>query len=37
MILPKPRLLLITDRHQSARPLTEVCRPASGGRWPGRW
>jgi thiamine-phosphate pyrophosphorylase len=35
MILPKPRLLLITDRHQSARPLTEVVDAAcaAGVRW----
>jgi thiamine-phosphate pyrophosphorylase len=35
MILPKPRLLLITDRHQCGRPLPEVVDAAcaAGVRW----
>jgi thiamine-phosphate pyrophosphorylase len=35
MILPKPRLLLITDRHQAARPLPDVVEAACGAgcRW----
>jgi thiamine-phosphate pyrophosphorylase len=35
MILPKPRLLLITDRHQAGRPLPEVVEAAcaAGCRW----
>jgi thiamine-phosphate pyrophosphorylase len=35
MMLPKPRLLLITDRHQARRPLPEVVDAACAGgcRW----
>ncbi len=35
MMLPKPRLLLITDRHQARRPLPEVIDAAcaAGCRW----
>lgn len=35
MILPRPRLLVITDRHQARRPLSEVARAAfeGGCRW----
>lgn len=35
MMLPKPRLLLITDRHQARRPLPEVVDSAcaAGCRW----
>jgi len=35
MMLPKPRLLLITDRHQARRPLPEVVDAAcaAGCRW----
>jgi thiamine-phosphate pyrophosphorylase len=35
MMLPKPRLLLITDRHQASRPLPEVVADAcaAGCRW----
>lgn len=34
-MLPKPRLLLITDRHQASRPLPEVVEAAcaAGCRW----
>lgn len=35
MILPRPRLLLITDRHQARRPLSELVAAAleGGCRW----